>query len=50
MCVLMQLVEMRLMADRNDGIADKATRELREVRKRVDELSSEVTKLGAQVC
>lgn len=43
-----KLLELRDLADRNDGAADRAQTELRETRRRLDELSSSTTKLQAQ--
>jgi uncharacterized protein YukE len=49
MLLPLQLAEMRALAERNVDASDKTQSELRNSRKRIDELSSEVSRLTAQV-
>ena len=49
MCVCVQLDEMRELSSRNVDVSDKAQAELKNARKRIDELNSEMNKLIAQV-
>ncbi|ELU01357.1 hypothetical protein CAPTEDRAFT_182411 [Capitella teleta] len=43
-----KLAELRGALDQKDGMADRAQKELRETRKRLDEISSQCTKLQSQ--
>ena len=54
MCVMLvwmhvQLEEMRELSSRNVDVSDKAQAELKNARRRIDELNSEMNKLITQV-
>lgn len=49
MLYCLQLLELRDQAARSDGAAERSNSELRSARKRIDELASEISRLGSQV-
>jgi len=46
----LQLEEMRQLSARNVDVSDRAQAELKNARKRVEELNSEINRLISQVC
>ena len=49
MCWCVQLEEMRELSFRNVDVSDKAQAELKNARKRIDELNAEMSRLISQV-
>jgi hypothetical protein len=49
MMVILQLEELRNIAERSDGLKDAAQSELRRIRKELDEYSATTSKLTALV-